>query len=101
MRDDDIFNLSNLSDIPDSIKGELKILSRDGFEMKIIELFKKAGRELNIDEVTVAYYRFFKEEKNRSQIMTKLYNMSRSEHSAIKSIEGRKGVYKLNLEDSE
>ena len=97
----DIFSLDDLSDIPADIKSELKVLSRDAFETKVIELFKKANRELNIDEVTVAYYRFFKEEKNRHQIMTKLYNMSRSDRPAIGSVEGRKGVYTLILEEDE
>jgi hypothetical protein len=102
MTEIDIFDLNNLSDIPSKIKSDLKVLSRDGFEKKIIEIFKKANRELNIDEVTVAYYRLHKdeEEKERRQVMTKLYNMARSPRPAIKALP-QKGVYKLILEDEE
>lgn len=91
----DIFDLSDLSDIPQEIKRDLKILARDDFEKNIIKLFKKAARQLTIDEVTVAYFRFFKEKKDRKAIMAKLYNMSRSKRPAIISVENRKGVYVL------
>lgn len=94
----DIFDLIDLTDIPDNIKKELKILSRDPFENQLIEIFKMANREISIDEVTVAYYRIYKDAKERRQIMTKLYNMSRSDRPAIKSMP-QKGVYKLILEE--
>ncbi|MDA0307507.1 MAG: hypothetical protein O2832_02140 [Proteobacteria bacterium] len=100
MTEADIFDLNNLSDIPNEIKSDLKVLSRDGFEKKIIDIFKKANRELNIDEITVGYYRVYKEVKERRQVMTKLYNMARSPRPAIEAMP-QKGVYKLILEEDE
>ncbi len=97
----DIFNLDNLSDIPQQIRKDLKILSRDPFEKNIIMLFEKAGRELSIDEVTVAYYRAYQELKDRNKIMAKLYNMSRSKSPAIKAIEHKKGIYEFILVEKE
>lgn len=88
---DNIFDLNNISDIPAEIKQEL---NRDSFAEQIIELFNIANRELNVDEVTVGYYRKFNEIKTKRQIMTKLYNMSKESYPAIESVPGRKGVYR-------
>lgn len=96
-KDVDVFDLSDLSDLPQNIKAELKVNARDPFEKNIIDIFRKASRELEIDQVTVAYYRLFKEAKERKQIMAKLYNMSRTDRPAIQSVAGKKGVYKLIL----
>lgn len=77
------------------IKSELNVMKRDDFENKIIEVFRKANRDLTLDEVTVGYFRLHNEQKERKQIMSKLYNMSRSTRPAIESIAGKKGVYRL------
>jgi len=47
----DIFNLDNLDDIPDELKGELRIFKGNVFQVRIIELFKKANGELNLDQI--------------------------------------------------
>lgn len=86
-----IFDLNDISDIPQEIKSEL---NRDKFAEQILELFNMAGRELTVDEVTVGYYRQFQEIKTKRQIMTKLYNMSRETYPAIESVPGRKGAYR-------
>lgn len=101
MEEKNIFDLSDLSDLPQNVKSDLNILKRDNFENKIIDVFRRANRELTLDELTVGYYRLHDEEKERKQIMAKLYNMSRANQPAIKSIEGKKGIYKLILEDDE
>ena len=101
MEEKDIFDLSDLSDLPQNVKSDLNVLKRDDFENKIINVFRRANRELTLDEVTVGYYRLHNEEKERKQIMAKLYNMSRTNRPAIKSIEGKKGVYKLILGEDE
>ncbi len=93
--EENIFDLSNVSDIPDGIKKELNVLKMDDFERKLIELFKIAKADLNLDQVQVGYYRKYNEHKERRTITAKLYNMCRGEHPAIESVEGRKGVYRL------
>ena len=92
-----IFDLNDVSDIPSEIKNDL---NRDIFGEQIIELFKIAQRELSVDEVTVGYFRKFKEAKTKKQIMTKLYNMSRDDLSLVRSVSGRKGVYCIKQSDA-
>ncbi len=92
-----IFDLVDLTDVPDNLKKELKVHSENLFENQLIKIFELANREINIDEVTVAYFRTYKIIKGRKQIMTKLYNMSKVDKPAIKSMP-QKGVYKLILE---
>lgn len=98
---DDIFSMDDLTDIPQHIKDELKVVSRDAFEKNIIALFHRAMRDLSIDEVTVGYYRLYGEAKERKQIMAKLYNMTRSDRPALRSVVGKKGVYRLIIGDNE
>ncbi len=95
----DLFDVFNLSDIPVEI-GDIK---KDSFANDIVELFKIAKRELSVDEVTVGYYRKFsvgekKAIKTKTQIMNKLYALSRDDSSPIFSVEKKKGVY--NIQDN-
>ena len=85
-----IFDLTDVSDIPAKMSTDLR---RDVFAQNILKLFNKAGRNLTIDEVTVGYYRQFKEIKTKRQIMVKLYSMARAREAKIKSISQLKGVY--------
>lgn len=87
---ENIFDLTDVSDIPDEISTEL---TYDVFAQNILTLFNKAGRNLTINEITVGYYRLFKEVKTKRQIMLKLYNMARAKEAKIKSIPNRKGMY--------
>ena len=87
---ENIFDLTDVSDIPEKISAEL---SNDVFAQNILKLFNKAGRNLTIDEVTVGYYRQFKEIKTKRQIMVKLYSMARARSAKIRSIPNLKGVY--------
>ena len=91
----DLFNLNNVDDLPPEMKKDVVSKKRDGVEEKIIGLFKLAQRELTIDEVYVGFYRKFGEQKARKYIMSKLYNMSRSDDAAIERVKGKKGVYSL------
>lgn len=92
----DIFDLSSIDDLPQRIKDGINI---DAFATRILELFEIAQRELSIDEITVGYYRKFKEidkeGKTKRQITVKLYSMSKEKNAKIKSVEGKKGVYAL------
>ena len=87
---ENIFDLTDISDIPDEISTELNC---DVFAQNILTLFNKAGRNLTIDEVTVGYYRQFKEIKTKRQITVKLYSMARARKAKIRSIPNLKGVY--------
>ena len=87
---ENIFDLTDVSDIPDEISTDLNC---DVFAQNILTLFNKAGRNLTIDEVTVGYYRQFNEIKTKRQIMVKLYSMARARRAKIKSIPNLKGVY--------
>ena len=87
---ENIFDLTDVSDIPEEISAEL---SNDVFAQNILTLFNKAGRNLTIDEVTVGYYRQFKEIKTKRQIMVKLYSMARAINAKIRSSPNLKGVY--------
>ena len=87
---ENIFDLTDVSDIPEEISAEL---SNDVFAQNILTLFNKARRNLTIDEVTVGYFRQFKEIKTKRQIMVKLYSMARARNAKIRSIPNLKGVY--------
>lgn len=91
----DIFDLNDTSDLPQELRSELVVNKRDDYEKQLIELFRMAGRELNIDQVQTGYYRKYGEHKERPKIIAKLYNMSRATNSAIESIASKKGVYRL------
>jgi len=92
----EIFDLSNVDDLPNTLRGEILLLKegRSGYNSKIIGIFKKAMADLTIDEVLVAYYRLYGREKLRAQISVKLYTMS---HARVPRIERvRRGVYRLS-----
>ena len=89
---ENIFDLTDVSDIPDEISTELNC---DVFAQNILTLFNKAGRKLTVDEITVGYYRQFKEIKTKRQIMVKLYSMARARNAKIRSIPNLKGVYEV------
>lgn len=78
----------------DNIMEEYKLLLIIAeFAQNILKLFELAGRNLDINEVTVGYYRKFKEVKTKKQIMVKLCNMARGKNPKIKSVGQGKGVY--------
>lgn len=87
---ENIFDLTDVSDIPAEISTDL---THDIFAQNILKLFKEAGRSLSIAEVTVGYYRRFKEIKTKKQIMIKLCNLARARNAKIRSIPNLKGVY--------
>lgn len=93
----DIFDLFDLTDIPEDL-GDIKT---DEVTKEFIELFRIAGRELSINELTVAYYRKYTVGQNRPklqkfQVQNKIYKLSRDKNAPIASVDGKKGVYKLD-----
>lgn len=95
MKDLDIFNLDDVTDLPRSLQEELVINKRDDWEKRIIELFKLAKSPLSLDQIIVAYYRKYSLSIERRKMTAKLYNMCRSFKPAIESVEGRKGLYQF------
>lgn len=96
----DIFDLHDLSDMPREIRlGVSSNRRADTFAIKIIELFDKANRNLTVDEVTVGYYRFYKEKKSRKQIMYKICYLVKADRPFIvcvqKGAKGRKSLYRI------
>ena len=102
----DIFNLSDVNDVPEQIREGLGL---DQFAQEIIKLFKLANRPLTINEVFIAHYRMFSAKKDQEghyqdkpdtrpktkrQITLKLYNMAKEQDSGI--IQTGRGIYKLN-----
>ena len=87
---ENIFDLTDVSDIPAEISTDL---THDVFAQNILKLFNEAGRNLTINEITVGYYRQFNEIKTKRQIMVKLCNMARARNAKIRSIPKLKGVY--------
>lgn len=100
MKDNNIFDLKDLSDLPEEVVSGLSKGKKGTFEKNIIKLLTTARRPLNIDEVTVGYYRMFGIKKTRKAINMKLYNMSISGNPDIERVKGSRGVYRMrdNLE---
>lgn len=103
----DIFNVSDVNDVPESIRADL---GQDQFAQEIIKLFKIADQPLTINEVFIGHYRMFSAQKmedgryktkqgvtpkTKRQITLKLYNMSKELEPAI--IQSGRGVYILNI----
>ncbi len=92
----DIFDLTSLDDVPSRVKVDINI---DSFTSRMLELFEIANRPLSIDELTVGYYRKFKdvdkEGKTKRQIAVKVYSMSKEKNAKIRNVEGKKGIYEL------
>jgi hypothetical protein len=95
MTKENIFNLEDLTDIPGDLRADLSFLKIDKFHKGLISILELADRPVNLDEISIAYFRLFGEGKSRRDIMIKLYNMSKSKQSAIQSVPQKRGVYTL------
>lgn len=102
----DIFNLSDVNDVPEQIREDL---GQDQFAQEIIKLFQIADQPLTINEVFIGHYRLFSAQKaedgryqtkagitpkTKRQITLKLYNMSKEQDPVI--IQSGRGIYTLN-----
>ena len=56
----DIFNLSDVNDVPEQIREDL---GQDQFAQEIIKLFQIADQPLTINEVFIGHYRLFSAQK--------------------------------------
>jgi len=92
MTDKNIFDLKNLSDIPEVLIPELNITS--AIDDKILALFKKKkNRTLNLSEIVIGYYRLYGEEKSRKYFMVTLYRMYKK---GLVEKTTKKGEYRIN-----
>jgi hypothetical protein len=69
----DIFDLSNLHDLPPELVGELRLTS--DVDSRLLRLFVKAGRPLNLSQLLVGFFRLYEEEKSRSYMMAACYRL--------------------------
>ena len=71
---EDIFDLNNLSDVSEEVIKELNILKDTD---RLLLLFKIAKRELNTNELIVAYYRKFGVSLIKKQMYMKVWLLTR------------------------
>ena len=86
---DDIFDLDDLADLPPELIKELNLAS--DVDTKLLELFREAGKELNLTQLLVGFYRKYGEKKSRQYMMTTCYRLVKK--GFLKPEEG-KGVYR-------
>lgn len=84
----DIFDLNNLSDVSKEVRKELNILKDTD---RLLSLFKIAKRELNTNELIVAYYRKFGIALTKKQVYMKIWLLARTKN--IEQVS--RGVYRL------
>lgn len=89
----DIFDVFD-PNLPDELIAQIGTKD-DAEDRKIIDLFDRAKRPLNVKEVLVGYYNVHKEIKPKRFIMGKLYRLARK--NVLISTE-KKGTYKLARE---
>lgn len=91
-----IFDLKNTTDLPQGLRvGINKQKTPTKFESDICDLFKIAGTDLTIDELTVGYYRKFGGNINKKLMMHKLYMATRNKHCGFEKVERTKSTYRL------
>lgn len=90
-----LFDLTNLSDLPNELKNGLSIKTPSKFESDIRALFEIADGPLTIDEITVGYYRKFGGNINKKNMMHKLYVAARNKDCCFEKVRGSKSTYRL------
>lgn len=99
-----LFDTEDLSDIKEKDKIKIGKGKQDIFGEQLMELFikaKDAGIEkLNVNQITVAYYRYYVEKGNSKiktniQIMNKLFAMAAGDKYPLEKVEGEQGTYRL------
>jgi hypothetical protein len=89
--------IGDISDLPDSLRKELKILNETTTEGKIADVIDNVyDRIATIDEILVGIYRHHNVTQKRHLLANKLYRMAKE--GRIHSIKGKKGVYTTDKE---
>ncbi len=86
----DIFDTSDMSDIPPELMRELNFVSR--VDLKLLSLFVQAGKPLDLSKLLIGYYRKYKVVVKRTYIMTNCYRISKKGY--LKATKN-KGEYKI------
>jgi predicted transcriptional regulator len=84
----DIFDLSNIEDLPSNLVGQLKLASE--IDDKVLNLFSMAKSPLNLTQLLVGFYRQYNEEKTRNYMMTLCYRLVKK---GFLEKTGKKGEY--------
>lgn len=91
-----IFDLTNTTDLPQKLRvGLNQQKTPTEFESNICALFKMAGTDLTIDELTVGYYRKYGGNINKKLMMHKLYMASNKKYCGFEKAPGTKSTYRL------
>lgn len=102
---EDIFDLTNLSDLPEEIQAFATVKERkkkaDEFAEQISKLFAIAKRPLTLSEMIVGLYRQFNVKIGRKALMMKFFYLSRVKNSDIKQINTLQYVHKSALTHKE
>lgn len=102
---EDIFDLTNLSDLPEEIKAFAAVKERkkkaDEYAEQISKLFAIAKRPLTLSEMIVGLYRQFNVKIRRKALTMKLFYMSRVKNPDIKPINTLQYVHKSALTPKE
>ena len=97
---ENIFDLSNISDLPKDLKNELTSLRRSSlFEERLIALFYLSDEALNLNQLQAAYFRKYGEHKPRGSLQQKLYTLKSSDNPVIELVQKRRGCYKRIIKD--
>lgn len=92
---ENLFDLTNTSDLPKTICEGLSIKTPNKFESDVRTLFEIAGGPLTIDEITVGYYRKYGGNINKENMMHKLYITARNKDCCFEKVRGSKSTYRL------
>ena len=90
MNENNIFDLTNVDDLPEDQKRQLKLINVRDDAKNLLGLFELKNR-LSIDEIIVGLYRLHKMIKSRTWVSSTLYNLSKK--SLIKKVDGSQGEY--------
>ena len=84
-------SLSELADLPEKLRSELRISDSDKLEFDIVQILEKQGGVANLDRILVELYKARGEIHKRQDMNSRLYRMSKK--GMIHSVSGRRGVY--------
>lgn len=90
-----IFDLTNTTDLPKTIREGLSIKTPNKFESDIRTLFETANSPLTIDEITVGYYRKFGGNINKKYMTHKLYMAAKNKDCCFEKVRLSKSTYRL------
>jgi predicted transcriptional regulator len=95
----DIFDLFNTDDLPESILKELRKKKRVSKLDLIMDVLKKAKQPITIDKVMVGVYRLHQLDLPRKEINSALYTLVKS--NKVKIISKYPNTYAMNVKGGE